>query len=163
MVVSDPAGCTEYTAAGIRPSPGSALSVIFFRTHAQHDGEAFCGGTVAGKQVLRKDGSSHGAVHHQRTIRREAAFTVDEVDARVADEIRNPKGNRVLIQIHRRSDLLQLALKEDGDAGGHGKRLHLIVRYIKNGGSQLMVQALDFRPHIHAQLCIQVGKRLIQQ
>jgi hypothetical protein len=59
--------------------------------------------------------------------------------------------------------LLEFAVAHHGDARGERHRLDLIVRHIDDGGSEALMQFLDFRAHVYAQLRVQVGQRLVEQ
>ena len=60
-------------------------------------------------------------------------------------------------------DLNDDAFLEDGDLGGHGQRLDLVMGYIDHGRTGLDMQALQLGAHVYAELCVEVGKRLVHQ
>ena len=49
------------------------------------------------------------------------------------------------------------------DGVGHGQGLLLVVGDVDDGAAGVVVQALQLGPHIHAELGVQVGQRLVQQ
>ena len=49
------------------------------------------------------------------------------------------------------------------DTVGERHRLDLIVRDVNGGGADLLVHALDLGAHLHAQLGVEVGQRLVEQ
>ena len=61
------------------------------------------------------------------------------------------------------SGLLDLAILHDRDAVRYGKRLFLIMRDIDRRNADLFLHFTDGRTHLHAQLGIEVRKRLIHQ
>jgi len=81
-------------------------------------------------------------------------------------EPRNPATNlvhRAIIEFQRRPDLLHPARVHHDDTIGHCHRLDLIVRDINNGRPQRLMQRLDLGAHLHAQLGVEIGKRLVEQ
>ena len=59
--------------------------------------------------------------------------------------------------------LLQLALAHDGDAVAHRHRLDLVVRDVDRRHAEVVLQPRDLRAHLHAQLGVEVGERLVHQ
>ena len=59
--------------------------------------------------------------------------------------------------------MLHRAALQHHDAVGHGHGLDLIVGDEDHRGLQLLRQRLDFGPHLPAQFCIEIGKRLVEQ
>ena len=55
------------------------------------------------------------------------------------------------------------AVVHDHDAVGERHRLDLVVGDIDRGGLHHLVHALDLDPHLHAQLGVEVGQRLVEQ
>ena len=49
------------------------------------------------------------------------------------------------------------------DAVGQRHRLHLVVGHVDRGGADFLVHLLDLDPHLHAQLGVEVGQRLVEQ
>ncbi len=68
-----------------------------------------------------------------------------------------------MVEEVRRADLLDLALVHHHHAIGERHRLDLIVRDVDRGGAHLLVHALDLGAHLHAQLGVEIGERLVEQ
>ena len=49
------------------------------------------------------------------------------------------------------------------DLVGHGHRLDLVVGDVDGRGLQPLVQLLDLGAHLHAQLGVEIGERLVEQ
>ena len=69
----------------------------------------------------------------------------------------------VLVEALRRVELLQLALPHHGDAVAERHRLRLVVRDVDRGHAQGTLDAGDLGPHLHAELRVEVGERLVHQ
>ena len=63
----------------------------------------------------------------------------------------------------RRADLLQFAILKDRDLGRQRHRLDLVMRYVDDGRARLLVQALDFDPHVYAEFGVEIGQRFVEQ
>ena len=113
-------------------------------------------------ELLGEDVFAEGALHPQG-IPVEGPLGLDEVDAGIAYEVRRLQVDGVGVQAQGRVDLGDLPLLEQGDLGGHGQSLHLIVGHVDDGGARLLVEALELRPHVDAQPGVQVGQGLVQQ
>ena len=59
--------------------------------------------------------------------------------------------------------LLDTAAVHDHDAIRQAHRLVLIVRHINGGRAQAPLQASELATHLHTQLGVEVGQRLIEQ
>ena len=88
---------------------------------------------------------------------------IDEVDARVSDEVRSLQIDRVRIQAQWRVNLGDLAFLEQSDFGGHRQSFNLIVSDIDDRRAGFLVQTLQFGAHIDTKPCVEVGKRLVKQ
>ena len=97
------------------------------------------------------------------TVFLQLCSTLEEVDAGVADEVRSLQVDGVLVELHRRRYLSQLALFEQSDLGGHGQGLDLVVGYVNDGCADLLVEALQLGTHVDTELCVQVGQRLVEE
>ena len=82
---------------------------------------------------------------------------------RAADEARDERVGRVLVQVALRADLLHLTVGHDDQAIGHGQRLFLVVRDHHGGEPELLLQLADLDAHFMSQLGIEIGQRLIEQ
>ena len=68
-----------------------------------------------------------------------------------------------VVELERRADLLDQAVVHDDDLVGHGHGLDLIVRDIDRRRLEALMQFLDLGAHLHAQLGVEVGQRLVEQ
>ncbi len=67
------------------------------------------------------------------------------------------------VDILRPCDLLELAGAHHGDTVGHGERFFLVVRDVDGRDLELLLELADLGTHLHAQLCVEVGKRFVEQ
>ena len=88
---------------------------------------------------------------------------LEEVHRRAADEARHEQVRRRVVEAHRRVDLLQDAAAHQRHAVAHRHRLDLVVGDVDGRRLQLVLDARDLRAHLHAQLRVQVGQRLVHQ
>ncbi len=95
------------------------------------------------------------------TAARAADLRLHEV--RAADEIGDEGARRPLVDLARRADLLDPALRQDGDAVGQGERLGLIVGDVDGRLAEPPLQVAQLVAHLDAQLEVQVGQRLVEQ
>ena len=86
-----------------------------------------------------------------------------QVHGRRTDEAGDEEVGRTVVQLERRADLLDRSVVQHHDAVGHGHGFHLVVGHIDGGGLQPLMQFLDLRAHLHAQLGVEVGERLVEQ
>ena len=70
---------------------------------------------------------------------------------------------RMMIEVVRRADLLDAALVHHHDAVGKRHGLDLVVCHVDGRRLHLLVHALDLGAHLHAQLGVEVGQRLVEQ
>ncbi|ELZ67519.1 phenol hydroxylase [Haloferax prahovense DSM 18310] len=68
-----------------------------------------------------------------------------------------------MVRLQRRGDLLEFAVVEDGDSVAHRHRLRLVVSDVDGGDAEVLLQALELRPHLRAKFGVQVGQRLVHQ
>ena len=59
--------------------------------------------------------------------------------------------------------LLQEAAVHHRHLVGHGHGLELVVRHVDDGRVEVLVEALDLGAHLHAQLGVEVGERLVHE
>ena len=85
------------------------------------------------------------------------------VDLGTADEFRDADVPRVFVDLGRRADLDDVPLDHDGDAARHRHRLGLVVGDVDEGGLQLAMQLGEFGAHMHPQLGVEIGQRLVEQ
>ena len=86
-----------------------------------------------------------------------------EVHRGRADEAGDEHAGRAVVDVHRRADLLGDAGIHDDQPVGQGHRLDLVVGDVERGDAELALQALDLEPHLHPQLGVEVGERLVEQ
>src|SRR6266853_1598063 len=79
------------------------------------------------------------------------------------DETGDELVRRVVVELERRSGLLDAARVHDDDLVRHGHRLDLVVGDIDRSRLQSLVQRLDLGAHRDAQLGVEVGERLVEQ
>ena len=85
-----------------------------------------------------------------------------EVHGWRTEKSRNVLRCRALVEIQRRTLLLDLAVTQQHDTVGHGHGFDLIVGDVDHGLTQLLMKAFDFAAHLVAQLSIQVRQRFIE-
>ena len=82
---------------------------------------------------------------------------------RRADEAGDEDGARSVVELQRRADLLDAAPVQHHDLVGHGHRFDLVVGDVDHRRIELLVQRLEFDPHLDAQLGVEVRQRLVEQ
>ena len=131
---------------------------------------ALCG--RGNQNILRTDDSvDHGAVldivHAVPFGAAEAGFAMAGHDAAediaFADEVSHESVAGFVINILRRTDVLNLSFGHNDDFVGHGQGFFLIVSDINKGNAQLFMHILQFKLHFLAHLQIQRAQRLVQQ
>ena len=88
---------------------------------------------------------------------------VGKVHPRAADEAGHEAAVGRVIKLLRRADLLDDAVVEHDDPIGERHRFSLIMRHIDHGGADIGVELGDLDPHLHAQVGIEIGQRLVEQ
>ena len=68
-----------------------------------------------------------------------------------------------VVEVERAADLLDPAQVHHHDALGHGHGFHLVVGDVDRGGPEPLVQRLDLGPHLHPELGVEVGERLVEE
>ena len=84
----------------------------------------------------------------------------------IAGEPMKPATNsvhRAVVEIERAAGLLDDAVAHHDDLVGHRHRLDLVVRDVDRRRLEALVQLLDLGAHLHAQLGVEVGQRLVEQ
>ena len=69
----------------------------------------------------------------------------------------------MVIELVRRADLFDLAAVHHHHAVGQSHGLDLVMRHIDGRGLDLLMHALDLGAHLHAQLGVEIGQRLVEQ
>ena len=70
---------------------------------------------------------------------------------------------RAIVDVARRTDLVDPAGVHHGDAVGHRHRLFLVVRHEDQRDAELLLQLLELELHALAQLAVERGERLVAQ
>ena len=73
-------------------------------------------------------------------------------DVALADEVCHKGVFRLVVDLLRGADLLDIALVHDDDGVGHGQRFFLVVRDVDKGDAQLVFQADQLILHVLAEL-----------
>ena len=106
-------------------------------------------------------------VHARERVARErhaevlAHNAVDNVA--LADKIGHESILRLIINIERRADLLDLALGHDDDRVGHAQRFFLIVRDEHERDAGGLLDVFELLLHVLAQLQVERGERFVEQ
>ena len=103
--------------------------------------------------VERTSGKAHLLVLNHRTVE----------DVTFTDKVGHEGIGRFIINIHRSTNLLNLALAHHHDGITQRKRLFLVMRYIHEGDAQLLVHFLQFHLHVLAHLQVERSQRFVQQ
>ena len=80
-----------------------------------------------------------------------------------ADEVRDERRGRMLVDLARAAYLLDLTAVHDGDPVGHRKRLVLVVGDVHERRPQLGLDPLQLELHLLAELHVQRTQRLVEQ
>ena len=86
-----------------------------------------------------------------------------QVHRRRPDEAGHEHVDRMLVQALWRVDLLEPPVAHHRDAVAHRHRLGLIVGDVQRRRPQLLVQPRDVRPHLDAQLGVEIAQGLVHQ
>ena len=82
---------------------------------------------------------------------------------RPADEPRDERGGRALVDLGRRADLLDPARVHHGDAVGGHHGLGLVVGHVDGRDLQGLVDPPDLEPHLLPEVGVEVRERLVQE
>ena len=91
------------------------------------------------------------------------ALELQQVHRRRADEARDERVRRLLVELDRRAVLLDAPAVQQDHAVGHRHRLDLVVRDVHHRDAELALQRADLLPHFRAQLRVEVRQRLVHQ
>ena len=86
-----------------------------------------------------------------------------DVDRRAAHERGHEPVRRLAVEVERPADLLDHARPQHRHPRAHGHRLALVVGDVEGGRPQLLLQALQLRAGLDAELRVEVGERLVHQ
>ncbi len=84
----------------------------------------------------------------------------------IAGDPMNPATKRLfgmVVEVLRCVDLLENPLADHGDPVAHRHRLDLVVCDVEGRRRQVVLDPSDLRAHLHAELRVQVGERLVHQ
>ena len=104
-----------------------------------------------------------GQVHVFGAEADKPAVARDQVHRRRADESGYESVRRPVIDLIRRSYLLQPAEVQDGDPVAEPHRLDLVVRDVDGRGGQALLELLELEARRGAELGVEVGERLVEQ
>ena len=99
----------------------------------------------------------------ERAVRALRALCFDEVDRRIADEVRDKEICRVMVDLQRRFILLQNAVVDQADLRGKSHCLHLIVGDIDEGWSRSRHAGAAARSAFRVAALVEVRKRLVHE
>ena len=86
-----------------------------------------------------------------------------QVDLGRTDEARDKEVAGLRVKLLRRAHLLDLAAAQHDDPAGHGHGFDLIVGHVDHRGTQPVVERGKLGAHLHAQLCVEVRQRLVEE
>jgi hypothetical protein len=87
----------------------------------------------------------------------------EQIHGRLSQESRHEQTERILDQVFICTNLFHPAGMHDYDLVSKCNGFHLVMRNVQGGDAKPVEQAFDLGPGLDTQLCIQVGKRLIQE
>ena len=87
----------------------------------------------------------------------------DEVHGRRTEEIGHEHGRRSIVELERRTQLLDPAIVHDHHEVRHGHGLDLVVRDVDRRAPETLVQRLDLGAHLDPELRIEVRERFVEQ
>ena len=99
--------------------------------------------------------------NHTATVGRQRA--ADKIHRGAADKASDELVDGLVVEVERLVDLLDQAILHDHDPVAHGHRLDLVVSDVDHRRLEAGVQLADFSAHLHAQLGIEVGQRLVKE
>ena len=79
-----------------------------------------------------------------------------------ADELGDESAGRALVYFGRSADLLDPAVRQDGNAVGQRQSLGLVVRDVDRGLAEPALQIAQFLAHLDPQFEVEVGQRLVK-
>ena len=80
-----------------------------------------------------------------------------------ADEIGDERGARMVVDLARGAELLDLAAVHHGDPVAHRERLLLVVRHVDERRAELVLDPLQLELHLLAELHVERAERLVEQ
>ncbi len=137
--------------------------VEHLRAHATLEGEADVLGPDAQRLADRLAPGNHRpprAVDDRPALARGER---EQVHRRGADEARDENVGRQLVEVGRRSVLLDPPGVQQHHAIGHGHRLDLVMGDVDHGDPERALQVADLPAHLLAQLGVEIGERLVHE
>ena len=131
------------------------------RPHAEDD--LLTGPGCEGVFVSVGQAEAGGALVEVDAVVFHDACALEEIHRRRADEPRHETVGRAVVYFQRRADLLHEAVFHHDDAVAECHGLFLVVGDVEGGRLELPVQALEFGPHLNAELGVEVAERLVEQ
>ena len=125
--------------------------------------------------MLGSDADRDPAARFQLAARRDRTAAVErhpavrlglpgeEIHRRRADEARDEHACRVLVDLHRRADLLGAAGVHDDHPLRQRHRLDLVVGDVEAGRTEAAMELLNLEAHLHAKLGVEIRQRLVEQ
>ncbi len=128
-----------------------------------HDGDEFRPDTERHRRTGRRPVGEAAARAAQRHRAAFLDLRGDQVDPRLADELRHLDMLRIVVDHLRGGELQQRSADHHGHAIGHRQRLGLVVGDVERRHAGAAVQVDDLAAGMHAQVRIEVGQRLVHQ
>ena len=123
----------------------------------------------SGQQVFRTHAHQQRAGHPRRTLHPQSGDLgrvgrqFHQVHRRGPDEPGDEGVHRIVVELRRAVDLLQLAVLQHRHPVTHGHRLDLVVGDVHGGDAQVVLQFHDLRTGLHAEFRVQVRQRLVHE
>src|SRR5712671_1566344 len=151
--VSDPSSSTTSTVAGRSVQPGGAAPIAM--------------STSSGRIPKTTLSPSLPAFRNRTTV----ASPICNVSAPskragrrfIVGVPMKPATNRLMIDFIRRANLFDVATVHHDDTIGERHGFDLVVGYEHGSHAEALVELLHLNPHGPAKLCIEIGKRLVEQ
>ena len=148
-------------------------------TVIHHSVNAIHSGILGEQEFLRPDGHDHVLVlavlvHHvldlgpMPLLRKQIGSAALDYQLGVhhigaANKGRYEQVGRPLVDILGRSDVLDNAILHDSDPVGNGHGLLLVMGDVNSSDIDAVLDVLDDGPHLHPELGVQIGERLIKK
>ncbi len=147
---------TDPVRPGVRVDQRGVLEALRPNPHDQVPGRA-------GALQRPPEPVSHRNIPERRAQRAVIDGGRDEVHRGGPDEPGHEQVVRPLVELLGRPDLLELAVAHHRDPVAQGHRLGLVVRDVDHGGAEPSLDPGHLGPHLHPQLRVEVGQRLVHQ
>ena len=154
MITSLPNGSTATTSAGW---PSATISMP---SGPQADGQLAIARRVGVRAAALRCRQPPAAADDDVAA---VAGRLQQVHRRRTDELGDEDVRRVVVDLVRRPDLLELPGAEDGDPVREAHRLRLVVGDEDHRRPELALERLELRPGMDPQLGVEVRQRLVHQ